>query len=906
MRTDFQLPIAVLCSLLAAGGAFAELTEAKIDGAANADQIAFFEKSIRPVLASKCYKCHSAEADKVKGGLLLDTREGIRAGGDSGHAVVPGSLTESLLIEALHSTDKDTAMPPEKSGGKLPDDVIKDFEKWVMMGAPDPRDGKTKVVSKKEIDWTKAREFWAFKAPQTAPVPQPAARDWPRTEVDRFILSALEAKNLKPVADADPRALLRRVTFDLTGLPPSPQEIDAFLSDKSPKALEKVVDRLLASPQFGERWGRHWLDVARFAESTGKERNFTFPEAWRYRDWVIASMNADKPYDQFIVEQIAGDLLPAKDSAERDQRVIATGFLALGPKGLNEKNREQFRMDLVDDQIDTTSRAVLGMTVACARCHDHKFDPIPQKDYYALAGIFRSTTTCFGTGEGAGAAKNRNASPLISLTPPPSADGSPAPVAAPPAPVTVSEPPIPAAIAGDPKRAELFASLSPEKRAALRERFGKNFGPTPGAPTTSAPVPPPAAKAPPPEPQLPPFLANDPEKAKRFASLSPQKKAEILQRLGAGKTAKAGKAFGRKGQMSAAPATEAGAPGSNPKTMGVREGSAADAAILIRGEVDHRGETAPRGVVTVLTTGTPPAMPANASGRLELAQWLTAPENPLTARVAVNRVWLHLFGQGLVRTPDNFGATGTTPSHPELLDHLALQFMHDGWSVKKLVRSLVLSRTYKLSTAHDSAGFAADPDNVLLWHASPRRLDAEAIRDAMLAASGQLDLTPLAGSVVASVGDGYIGRGIRTSAFKTDSNKRSVYLPIVRDFVPEALEVFDFAEPSLVVAARDVTNVPSQALFLMNDSFVMNQSKAMAKRVLAAHPDFPQRVSLAYQLTLSRLPSDAERTRADQYLRSESSQLIPIKNGPVADASETSWATFCQALFACAEFRYLK
>ena len=892
--------------LLGTGPLQAELTaaiETKINPAPGPEQIAFFEKSIRPVLANKCYKCHSAEAEKVKGGLLLDTREGIRAGGDSGHAVVPGSLTESLLITALHYADKDTAMPPEKSGGKLPDDVIKDFEKWVLMGAPDPREGTAKVVSKKEIDWTKAREFWAFIAPQIAPVPQPAAKGWPRSEIDRFVLTGLESKGLKPVADSEPRALIRRITFDLTGLPPTPEEVEAFVKAASANrqaAIAALTDRLLASPQFGERWGRHWLDVARFAESTGKERNFTFPEAWRYRDWVIASTNADKPYDQFIVEQLAGDLLPAKNDAERDAHLIATGFLAIGPKGLNEKNRDQFRMDLVDDQIDATSRAVLGLTVACARCHDHKFDPIPQKDYYAMAGIFRSTTTYFGTDAGAGAAKNRNGTPLIALTPPPAADGSSAPTAAPaapaqPSPVTADKPQFPSAIAGDPKRARYFASLSPEKKAALLERFGKAAPQTSAPAAATVPVPPPAEK------QLPAFLANDPEKAKRFASLPPEKKAELLARFGQGNAAKGGKANGKKYQASASK------PRSGlPEAMGVREGAAANAAVLIRGEVDHRGETVPRGFVTVLTNGTAPTMPANASGRLELAQWLTAPENPLTARVMVNRVWMHLFGQGLVTTPDNFGATGSTPSNPGLLDHLALQFMHDGWSVKKLVRSIVLSRTYQLSAAHDSANFAADPDNTLLWRASPRRLDAEAIRDAMLAASGQLDLAPLAGSVVARVGDGYIGRGIQTSAFKSDSNKRSVYLPIVRDFVPEALEVFDFAEPSLVVAARDVTNVPSQALFLMNDPFVMQQAKAMAKRLLATSLDYPQRIALAYQLTLSRQPTAAERTRADQYLRSEATQLIPIKSGQVADASETSWATFCQALFACAEFRYLK
>ena len=810
---------------------------AALDGAPSAEQLAFFEKSIRPVLAAKCYKCHSAEAEKLKGGLLLDTREGIRRGGDSGHAVVPGNVDESLLIKALRYTDKDMQMPPEKSGGKLPDAVIADFQKWVQIGAPDPRDDAPAKIANREIDWAKAREFWAFTTPQPAAPPSPKDAAWPRTDVDRFILAGLEAKGLKPVADAEPRSFLRRLYFDLVGLPPAPEEAERFVKEWSADraaAIARVADALLASPQFGERWGRHWLDVARFAESTGKERNFTFPEAWRYRDWVIAAINSDKPYDQFIREQIAGDLLPARDSVERDQNVIATGFLALGPKGLNEKNREQFRMDVVDDQIDTTSRAVLGLTVACARCHDHKFDPIPTKDYYALAGIFRSTSTHFGTGGGAAAKNNKNPSTLLPLA----ESGS-------------------AATAGEPR----------ENVNQGRDRLAA-------------------------------FLAGNPDKAKKFASLPPARKAKLLERFSESQGTP-GKKQRRNGPP---PAITSG----NAQTMGVKDARPGDARVLVRGEIDHPGEAVQRGVVTVLTPGVPPVMPAGASGRLELAQWLTAPENPLTARVMVNRVWMHLFGQGLVTTPDNFGATGMTPSNPELLDHLAVAFMRDGWSLKRFVRSLVLSRTYQLGTSNDAANFAVDPDNVLVWRMSPRRLEAELIRDAVLAASGQLDLTPLAGSVVAKVGDGYIGRGIKASAFQTDSRKRSVYLPIVRDLVPEVLDVFDFAEPSLVVAARDATNVPSQALFLMNNEFVIDQSRAMAKRILAAPIAYEQRIGLAYEIALARPPTVAERARADRYLRAEATGLIPVKNGSVPEASELAWATFCQALFACAEFRYLQ
>ncbi len=782
--------------------------------APDAAQTAFFEKSIRPVLVEKCYKCHSADSEKVKGGLLLDTRDGIRAGGDSGHAVVPGNVAESLLLKALRHTDKDMAMPPEKSGGKLPDAVIADFEKWVKMGALDPRDGGAKIA-KKAINFDEARKFWAFQPPRAAPAPTLNDAVWPRTEIDRFILAGMEAKNLKPVADASPATLLRRIYFDLIGLPPSPEEIDAF---KREPAIEKVVDRLLASPQFGERWGRHWLDVARFAESTGKERNFTFPEAWRYRDWVVAALNADKPYDQFIREQIAGDLLPAKDGAEHDAHVIATGFLALGPKGLNEKNREQFRMDMIDEQIDATSRAVLGLTVACARCHDHKFDPVPQKDYYALAGIFHSTETFFGTGNAGG--KNKNGTALLSL-------------------------------AGT---SEIVSSASePRKRLAD-------------------------------------FLAQNPAKAKKFRNLPPERKARVLERFA---------------EKSAPPETSAPA-SATAQAMGVQEGKPGDTRLLVRGELDQPGERVARGFVTVLTDGPATPIPTSASGRVELADWLVSQANPLTARVAVNRVWAHLFGEGLVRTADNFGATGEKPSHPELLDALALKFVADGWSVKSLIRMIVLSRAYQLGSAWEAKNFEADPDNVLLWRASPRRLDAEAIRDAMLMASGTIELNPPHGSVVANVGDGYIGKGIRPEVFDITANYRSVYLPIVRDFVPDALGIFDFAEPSLVTASREVTNVPSQALYLMNNAFVITQSQALAKRILATPLDYPRRIDLAYRLTLSRPPSEAERDRADRYLRAEAKGLIPVKSGSVPEASVASWATFCQALFACAEFRYLQ
>lgn len=770
------------------------------------DQLAFFEKNIRPVLADKCYKCHSAQSEKVKGGLMLDTREGIRMGGDNGHAVVPGNLKESLLVAALHWKDKDLRMPPEKDGGKLPDNVIADFEKWIMMGAPDPRDGEAKVV-KKVLDPKQAKEtLWAFQTPKAPAVPTVKDSAWPHAEVDKFILAAQEAQGLHPVADADRLSLVRRVYFDLIGLPPTPQQVEAFVQDKSPDAYARLVDALLASPQFGERWGRHWLDVARYAESTGKERNFTYPEAWRYRDWVIAAVNADVPYDAFVRQQIAGDLLPAKDGMEHAAHLTATGFLALGPKSLQEKNAEQFEMDQVDEQIDTTSRAVLGLTVACARCHDHKFDPVPQKEYYAMAGIFRSTQTFYGTG-GTGV-KNRNASTLIPL-PPPNEQ----------------------VVAGN--AAPAVAVEMPNRRDNPKKKKKKGGGPV---------------------------------------------------------TAPAAVTVATSGEV-----------------MGVQDGRTTNCRLLVRGEVAQPGEMVPRGMLSVLSTGDAPAISSSGSGRLDLAQWLTSPTNPLTARVEVNRIWSYLFGQGLVRTGDNFGATGEKPSNPELLDALAVQFMRDGWSVKKMVRSLVMSHTYQLSSAHDSAANEKDPDNRLLWRASPRRLDAEAIRDALLTASGQLQVQPPRGSAVANAGGGFVGKGLSPERFsQVTANYRSVYLPVVRDFVPEVLDIFDFAEPSLVVASRDVTNVPVQALYLLNNSFVREQSTAMAKRILAQPLPHAQRIALAYEYALGRPPSDAERARAEQYLLSEGRALLPVKSGKVDDAALLSWSTFCQALFACAEFRYLK
>lgn len=848
----------------------------------SAEQRDFFEKKIRPVLADKCYKCHAQDSDKVKGGLVLDTREGIRRGGDNGPAVEPGNVKDSLLIEALRYGNKDFAMPPKKEGGKLPDAVIADFEKWVQMGAPDPRDGTAKVVKKSDFD--EALKWWAFQ-PVKKPA-APAAKDaaWARGEVDKFVLAGLDAKELKPVADADKLTLLRRVYFDLIGLPPTPEEINAFLKDGAPDAFAKVVDRLLASPQFGERWGRHWLDVARFAESSGKDVNIAFPHAWRYRDYVIGAFNSDKPYDEFLREQIAGDLIPSKDQKEQAEHLVATGFLAIGTKGLNEQNPRQFAMDLVDEQIDTVSQAVLGLTVACARCHDHKFDPIPQRDYYALAGIFLSTDTRYGT---ARSVQNRHSSELIEL------------------PTSAAAPTMAKTLAPDERarKEKTLADLKKEQEGFLAERM--------------------AAR----------------RDGKDVQSTNQVRALRVLAEAGALETEL--KSFDTSGQSKALAMGAQDRPAQQGFFGGgfggrfrerMQQGPYAarnafsvitDSPLLARGDVDKPGEKVPRGVPALLSFGETPTISPKTSGRKELADWMTSPENPMTSRVMANRLWHWLFGQGIVESVDNFGTTGAKPSNPELLDFLATRLVENGWSLKKTIREIVLSRTYQLASTFDEKNFAADPENTLNWRANKRRLDAECIRDAMLAASGTLDLKAPVGSLVARSGDGPIGgprfRGMSEETIvNAGGNFRSVYLPVPRNVVPDALDAFDFAENSLVTGKRETTNVPSQALYLLNSPTVTTQAQKLAERVLAAYPGGPnggasanldQRIAQAYWLTLSRAPDAAERQAAATFFDKfrATANVSSTSTPALRNAVETraAWTSFCRALFASAEFRFL-
>ncbi|MDB6004791.1 MAG: Protein of unknown function (DUF1553)/Protein of unknown function (DUF1549)/Planctomycete [Prosthecobacter sp.] len=831
------------------------------DVSASAEQIAFFENKIRPVLAERCYKCHAEDAEKIKGGFVLDTREGIRRGGDSGPGVVPGDLVKSLVIESLHYTNKDMQMPPEKNGGKLPDSVIADFERWVRMGAPDPREAKAGVV-KSEWDTERAKNHWAYQPVKQPPVPAVKNSDWPKNDIDRFVLAGLEAKGIQPVGDAKFETLVRRVYFDLTGLPPTPERLDSVLNEPGAKTFEKVVDALLQSPRFGERWGRHWLDVARYAESTGKDVNCLFPHAWRYRDYVIESFNQDKPFNEFIREQIAGDLVQAKDSRDRAMKQIATGFLAIGSRSLNERSPKQFALDTADEQIDAMSQAVLGLTVACARCHDHKFDPIPQRDYYGLAGIFLSTETLYGTAPNF---QSTHATPLIEL------------------PTDCGLPRMPLRLTPE-HRAEVEKDLTKTERYGAFQFYttvakglftGKGFN-----------------------------VNNDPQKLVLFVGIN--------AKIGECKTELASyDSEGRQKLLAMGvrdyPSTPASAPTAKPKsieeTFQMYSGrpaqfrSISDSPLFARGDVDKPGARVPRGFVSAIASPAP-AIPAKESGRRELADWLVAESNPLTARVFANRVWHWLFGQGIVPTVDNFGAMGQPPSNAALLDHLALRLQSGGWSMKALIKEILMSHAYQLAATHDPRNFEADPGNALVWRMTPRRLDAECIRDAMLAVGGGMNIEPPVGSAVAEIGDGMIGgypiKSLRAplsdEPFLTaKSDVRSIYLPVPRNAVPDALTVFDFAEPGAVNGSREVTTVPSQALYLLNSDFVARQAKRFADKLRALSQDL--RADAAFRLAFARKPTAGE-TQAMQHFFAD----YPVGGNDVL-------TSFCRALLGSAEFR---
>jgi hypothetical protein len=950
MRARLKIIGACLTLLMLNGTSPFGLAQAKLVP----KELEFFESKIRPILVENCYKCHGAEAaknKKLRGGLRVDTRDGLLKGGDSGPAIVAGKRGEGTLLKALHSAGE-LKMPPD---GKLHSSVIADFEKWLAMGAPDPRDGDS-VIPAKEIDFEKRRAFWSFQSPQRHAAPAVGRKEWIRNEIDAFILASLEAKGLKPAADAEPTALIRRLTFDLIGLPPTPEEVADFekaaqvdLSD----AMERAADRLLKSPRFGERWGRHWLDIARFGESLTL-RGFVLKEAWRYRDYVIESFNDDVPLDRFVREQIAGDLLAAPTAAAKRRGIIAASFLALGNNNLEEQDNDLFHMDVIDEQLETIGRAFLGQSIGCARCHDHKFDPIPTRDYYALAGILKNVLTVDKGIGGVGKwievplpplsgneedvrkqeetiAELKKAidalKSLVAKNDPKTkagvvaidslagiiVDDSQAMKVGAWKHSTVIVPYIGKGYLHDDNMGQGDKTLTFEAMLPASGKYEVRFAYTPGASrATSVPI---------------TVFSEEGEKTITVNERLTPPLGGLFISLGQYRFEKTGQSYvmvsnaGANGHVTAdavafipveklpelvkkpAPAGDGGMAAklkelevrlkelesTGPRrdlALGFREQKKIEnARIHIRGSVKNLGASVPRGVLQAATVGPAPIIPESESGRRQLADWIANKDNPLTARVLANRLWSWTFGQGLVRTVDNFGWTGEMPTHPELLDYLARRLIDDGWSAKKLIRALVLSRTYRQTTVN--AGAAFDPDNRLWSHASRRRLEAECIRDAMLAVSGQLKLDTLGPSAKAETDYNYVHK----------SAARSVYMPVFRNSLPEIFEVFDFADPSVSTGKRNVSTVATQALFLMNSPFVIEQSRHAAKRLLEQKDlDDSARVSLAYRLSLGRLPRPGE---------SRLAQVFLAEAGRTARARQDAWAQFVQTLFASIDFRFV-
>ncbi len=930
--------------------------------------IAFFEREVRPILVEHCYECHSG-GKEIKGGLVLDSREGWTVGGDSGPALVPGDVDGSLLIQSIRYDDPHLEMPPKT---RLPASAVRALEKWVAMGAPDPREGTVKKAST-GMSVEEGRKFWAYRLPEEPVLPDVKDNSWSSREIDRFLLARMEASGLKPAPTAAPEAQLRRLHFDLTGLPPNPEDIAAFAADPSEEAWIREIDRLLLSPHFGEKWGRHWLDVARYGESYTL-RGLILREAWRYRDYVINSFNVDLPYDRFVREQIAGDLMDGDGAslADRQNRLVATGFLALGNHNLEEQDKRQLDLDVVDEQLDTMGKAFLGQALGCARCHDHKFDPIPTRDYHAMAGILASTVSLSHSNvsnwldlplpldpvEETALAAHEVRLAKLEMDLKAAEKVREAAVAADPARASDTRPEIAAAdefpgIVVDDTEAEKIGDWkhSVKSRSFVGEGYLHDENMGKGLKTLSF-----AARVPKRgryevriawaassdrDTSVPIMISSadgdfplrldqsqPPSIEGRFASLGqfnfesnganfvlvsnegtsgfvvadavqflPVEELDRADEVPAGprddeavkrRRAAVAEVARIKKEISALK----GAGPSRPRHLGVRESeNPADLPVLARGVVHSpTGDPVPRGFlqVTHAPNAPRPEIPVGESGRLELANWIASPENPLTARVWVNRVWHWMFGSGLVRTTDNFGTTGEQPSHPELLDWLALRFVENGWSVKWLVREIALTKTYRLSAPADVNEWATvDPENRLFARASRRRLEAESLRDSILFASGRLDSDTGGPTIRPAASNDY--------NYLQDSERRSVYLPALRNSLPEILETFNTADPSRTTGRRDIGTVAPQALFLLNHPFIHEQSRSAALRLLKEVAGDEKRLELATLRVLGRLPLPAEKQLA-------SSLLAATPAGEEVEA----WTTLFQSLFACIDFRYLE
>ncbi len=868
----------------------------------------FFEKQVRPLLLDRCYECHSQEK-KTKGGLALDTREASLKGGDSGAAFIAGAPEKSLLMEAVRYKNRDLQMPPKQ---RLSDSEIQTLETWIQMGAPDPRTSAVSPKSAKPIDIQEGRKFWSFTPLKRFAVPAVAKASSP---IDAFIQTKLQENNLSHAPPADKRTLIRRATFDLTGLPPTPQDTEVFVADTSPEAFYRVIERLLASPQYGERWGRHWLDVARYADSNGMDENVAFGHAWRYRDYVVRAFNEDKPFNQFLIEQIAGDLLPRGEEA-----LTATGFLALGARVLAEPDRQKLEMDIIDEQLDTIGKTFLGMTFGCVRCHDHKFDPISQEDYYALAAIFRSTRSL--SEEKTGAIKYWYEHSLATPAQRESKKQSDDLLKDKQTQVTtfLSKARAEAKAQAEARAADYLAA------AALLPPDAKMMDATPVAKTFQVRA----------ELLLScrQYLEKHPEQElfKDWRNLAAKRDTSTIQKhygeifTEAFKT-RSGSAYSSlvdpKGFL-ALPAKdsdilnaatlaslaemrkaitelEAARP-DLPAAMGVSDSRIQPTLpVHIRGSHLTLGKPVERGFPEVLLTSfSKPILPENQSGRLELARWLAANEHPLTARVYVNRVWRWHFGQGIVKSTDNFGTAAERPSHPDLLDWLARRFMEGGWSTKELHRLIMLSDTYQQSSspgitaAGNTDPLLVDPENKLLWRANLQRLEAEQIRDALLASCGWLSYE-MGGKTIALRNREFVFNHTSKDATTYESPRRTLYLPIIRNHLYDMLEQFDYPDPTMPMGSRNSTVVAPQALLMLNAPVVLEASTHLAKD-LSKLPDHTDRIERAYSLLFGRPPLARETADA----------LQCVRQFEKTETTDRAWALFCQSLYAANEFVYLR
>jgi len=913
----------------------------------------FFENKIRPVLVKHCYACHSEQAartKKLRGGLRLDSRAALLKGGDSGPAVDLDKPAESLLIQALKYESLE--MPPQ---GALPASIVADFQKWIELGAPDPRRKSTGPM--RVIDFASARHHWAYQ-PLKAPAIPAAGTAAVASPIDAFVADRLAKAKLKPVPPAQRGVLIRRLYFDVLGLPPTVAQIEAFVSDDAPDAYERLVDELLASPHFGERWGRHWLDVVRYAESITL-RGFVFPEAWRYRDYVIQSFNADLPFDQFVREQVSGDLLSDTTHSlpQRRRNLVATTFLTLGNNNLEDQDKGKLRMDVVDEQLETIGRGFLAQTIGCARCHDHKFDPIPTRDYYALAGILRNTKTLNHANvskwiemplpldpereaklkryESQVAALQKRIKALKQKTPGATSGLSPLPVQQ-----------IPGIVIDD-RQAELTGTWvkSQFTKSYIGTGYQHDQGQPKGANTAIfRPVLPadgeyevrfaytPGGNR---SPAVPVTVTTEnssrtvvvnqtqrPSIDGRFVSLGRftfQRNAENQVRVvNAGTTgvviidavqflpveladkpavSKPAATASKKAKLSRRSLRElerelktlTASSFARPKCMSIQEeDKIEDTRVHIRGNVHNLGATVPRGFLRVVDVGSKLNIPANQSGRKQLGEWIGSKRNPLTARVLANRLWHWLFGQGLVPTPDNFGTTGQPPSHPELLDYLATRLLQSDWSVKTMLREMLLSDTYRRSSQSSKVNQEVDPDNRLLWKMSRRRLDAESLLDAMLAINGQLRL---------QVGGSLIRSGTSNDYdYQHTNNRRAVYWPVFRNSLPDIFRVFDFANPSMVTGRRDSSSTAPQALFMLNNPWVIQQAELAATRLLAeTGDDDPKRARRIVLQTLGRPATSEELRNILSYVHAADS----------GSPRQVRWAQVVQSLFASIDFRYI-